>query len=81
MTERTQRVRVGDQYSTFSAVYYGVPQGSVLGPILFLLYTADVLAIAARHGVGVHSYADDTQLYLLGGPTKVKPTYIFVSKI
>jgi len=36
----------------------------VLGPILFLLYTADVLVIAARHGVSVHhSYADDTQLY------------------
>ena len=42
---------------------YGVPQDSVFGPILFLLYTV-VLVIAARQGVSVHSYADDTQLYL-----------------
>ena len=52
------------KYSTSSVVYYGVPQGRVLGPILFLLHTADVPVIAGRHGVGVHSYADDTQLFL-----------------
>jgi len=40
------------------------PQGSVLGPILFLLYCADITNIAERHGVTAHSYADDTQLYV-----------------
>jgi len=37
--------------------------GSVLGPILFLLYSAEVTAIARRFGVSVHGYADDLQLY------------------
>ena len=62
--ERTQTVAFAGQQSSRSPVNCGVPQGSVLGPILFLLYTTDVIGIARRHGLGVHSYADDTQLYL-----------------
>jgi len=50
--------------STESVVTCDVPQGSVLGPILFLLYTADVTNIALRCGLDVHSYADDTHLYV-----------------
>jgi len=54
-------VRVGDQYLSSSAVYYGVPQlphkaaySDPTHPCYIRLVTAGVLAIAARHGVGVH---------------------------
>jgi len=69
LSGRTQSVRRGDVTSSSAAIDCGVPQGSVLGPILFLLYTADLQRIIQRHQLTPHLYADDTQIYGSCRPT------------
>ena len=60
---RKQRVRCGGKSSSITDVVYGVPQLSVLGPILFIIYTADLAPIVANHGLSFHQYAGDSQIY------------------
>ena len=57
-------MKIGDACSPLSDITSGVPQGSVLGPILFALYTSPISAIADDHDVLQQQYADDTQLYI-----------------
>ena len=63
LTSRTQSVLVGGKYSDPAVLKYGVPQGSVLGPGLFSDYSSRVASLIRSHGICVHCYADDTQLY------------------
>ena len=46
----------------------GVPHGSVLGPLVFTMYTRPLGIIAQRYGVKYHLYADNTQLYIYMDP-------------
>jgi hypothetical protein len=63
LTGRTQHVRCRSSRSFSTIVLCGVPQGSVLGPIQFLLYMADLIRLIEQHSLHPHTYVDDTKIY------------------
>ena len=71
LLDRNQCAVVNNSASS-SLVIFGVPQGSVLGPVLFVLYTTPLSDIIANHSVNHQLFADDTQLQKSTPPNDVQ---------
>ena len=62
---RSQKVLIDGEYSMARTIKTGVPQGSVLGPVLFSCYLVPLEVLFERLDVNYHFYADDTYLFYL----------------
>ncbi|PIK38386.1 putative RNA-directed DNA polymerase from mobile element jockey-like [Apostichopus japonicus] len=80
LQNRRQSVIIDNIKSAPLLLKYGVPQGSVLGPKLYTMYTKPLGDLIRQHGLDYHMYADDTQIYLsfkpLDFPDAINPLHI-----
>src|SRR6476469_8812169 len=74
-----QRLSFRTSCSSHSNLHTGVPQGSVLGPLFFTLYTTPLSYIFEGTPVGFHFYADDTQLYISFSSSDSSSSITFLS--
>lgn len=64
LSDRCQKTKVGTNVSSEKETIYGVPQGSVLGPVLFIIFINDIIESVTN--CKIHLFADDTMLYISG---------------
>ena len=65
LSGQTQFVKVNGMTSDRHGLGFGVPQGSVLGPLLHTLYTSPLADIALKHNINFHFYTEDSQFYVI----------------
>ena len=71
LADRTHYISLSNHCSALAPVYSGVPQGSVLGPILFTMYIKPLSAIIDSHSITHHLFADDIQLQISAPPDRI----------
>ena len=64
LRKRTMRVKINDEFSDIFVLEFGIPQGSVLGPILFNIYIRSLYRFIEKAGFNIKGFADDHQLYV-----------------